>query len=367
VTRPERSEGGATRAGTAPDPTVPGGAARRVRCAAGNLAAGEMADPLFILAAPRSFSSVITAMLGQHPQMFGLPETHLFGDETMELWWARASGETYQMAHGLLRAVAQICFKRQTEHSILLARAWLRRRSHQTSGMVFEELAREVNPSVLIDKSPSVVYEIESMRRAQRFFPEARFIHLVRHPRAYCESVLTYLDKLSGPRYRPRERKAEIGDVPGWITHLASFPYSSPNTDTYGQHAAGMDPQGGWYRLNMNVLTFLKSISADQWIIIRGEDLLEEPESVLKRVAEWLGLRTDTKTVEQMMHPEHSPFARFGPPGARLGNDINFLERPALQRGQARSHSLEGPLGWRSDRGGFLPEVVELSRYLGYQ
>jgi hypothetical protein len=326
-----------------------------------------MADPLFILAAPRSFSSVVTAMLGQHPQMFGLPETHLFGDETMESWWARASKETYQMAHGLLRAVAQICFKRQTEHSIRLATAWLRRRSHQTSGMVFEELAREVFPSMLIDKSPSVVYEIESMRRIHRFFPEARFIHLVRHPRGYCESVLTYLEKLSGPRYQPRERRAEIGDVPGWITHLASFPYSSPTTNACGQPAAEMDPQGGWYRLNMNALTFLKSISADQWITVRGEDLLAEPQSALERVAEWLGLRTEAKAVEQMMHPERSPFARFGPPGARLGNDIHFLERPALQPGKARPHSLEGPLGWRSDRAGFLPEVVELSRYLGYQ
>ena len=102
-------------------------------------------------------------------------------------------------------------------------------------------------------------------------------------------------------------------------------------------------------------------------LVMLFSDLLAEPQNALKRVAEWLGLRTDATAVEQMMHPERSPFARFGPPGARLGNDIHFLERPALQSGQARPHSLEGPLGWRSDRAGFLPEVVELSRYLGYQ
>jgi Sulfotransferase family len=326
-----------------------------------------VADPLFILAPPRSFSSVASAMLGQHPQMFGLPETHLFGDETMEQWGARASQESYQMAHGLLRAVAQICFGRQTERTVKLAAAWLRRRSDHTSGMIFEELAREVYPLILIDKSPSMVYEIESMRRAYRFFPEARFIHLVRHPRGYCESVLKYLAILSSPSYQPRERKTEVGQVPEWIRYLASFPYSSPHRDADGPPDAEMDPQGGWYVLNMNVLTFLKSISKEQWITIRGEDLLQEPKQVLRQVAKWLGLRVDNRAVEQMTHPEYSPFARFGPRGARLGNDILFLESPALQPVRAQAQSLEGPLNWCADGRSFLREVVELGRYLGYQ
>jgi hypothetical protein len=340
--------------------------AHRAGGAGGVSVPADVADPLFILAAPRSFSSVVGAMLGQHPQMFGLPETHLFGDETMEQWWARGSQESYQMAHGLLRAVAQICFGQQTERSVRLASAWLRRRSRHTSGMVFEELAHEVYPSVLIDKSPSMVYEIESMRRAYQFFPAARFIHLVRHPRGYCESVLKYLSLLSRPEYQPRERKAEIGEVPEWISQLASFPYSSPHREASGQSAMELDPQGGWYVLNMKALTFLKSIPDDQWITMHGEDLLNEPENILKQIARWLGLRADEDAVDHMKHPERSPFARFGPRGARLGNDILFLESPALQPARAQAQSLEGPLSWRPDGEGFLPEVVELSRYLGY-
>ena len=341
--------------------------AHRASGAGGSVATDDVADPLFILAAPRSFSSVISAMLGQHPQMFGLPETHLFGDETMEQWWGRASQESYLMAHGLLRAVAQICFGQQTERSVRLASAWLRRRSQHTSGMVLEELAREVYPLILIDKSPSMVYEIESMRRAYQFFPGARFIHVVRHPRGYCESVLKYLNLLSRPEYQPRERKVEIGEAPGWISQLASFPYSSPHRGASGQPAMAMDPQGGWYVLNMNALTFLKSIPYDQWITVRGEDLLDEPEKSLKRIARWLGLRADEEAVDHMKHPERSPFACFGPTGARFGNDIFFLERPALQPARAQAQSLGRPLSWRPDGEGFLPEVIELSAYLGYR
>src|SRR6516225_5669539 len=78
-------------------------------------------DPLFILGLPRSFTSVVAAMLGQHPQMYGLPETHLFSYETMEERSEACSQATYTMAHGLLRSVAQLYFNAQTDRTIKLA------------------------------------------------------------------------------------------------------------------------------------------------------------------------------------------------------------------------------------------------------
>ncbi len=332
-----------------------------------SVASDEVADPLFILAAPRSFSSVVCAMLGQHPQMYGLPETHLFGDETIGLWSARSSQATYQMAHGLLRAVAQLCFGEQTESTVRLATAWLRRRSSSTSGMIFEELARKVHPAILVDKSPSIVYSLDSMRRAYQCFPQARFIHLVRHPRGHGESVLNYLYELTKPEYRPRERHEELGPVPQWVSNLASFPYASPSREADSLSASEVDPQRGWYVLNMNIVMFLKSIPRHQGITIRGEDLLTDLDRSLRQIAGWMGVRADGDAIEEMMHPERSPYACFGPPGARLGNDIFFLESPALRPTRAKSQSLEGPLSWRPDGQGFLPEVKDLAQYLGYQ
>lgn len=323
----------------------------------------DIPDPLFILAAPRSFSSVMCAMLGQHPQMYGLPETHLFGDETMDKWWERWSGESYPMAHGLLRAVAQLCFGEQTEITVKLAAGWLRRRSILTSGMLFEELAREVCPSILVDKSPSLVYSLDSMRRAHRFFPQARFIHLVRHPRGHGESVLKYSEQLARPEYRSREREEEPGAIPHWVGHLASYPSSLPGRDGDPDR----DPQRGWYALNMNILMFLKSIPRQQWMMILGEALLTDPDRELRHVAHWMGLREDNDAIEEMKHPERSPYACFGPPRARCGNDVFFLESPALRPTRAKPLSLDGPLAWRPDGHGFLPEVKELAKILGYR
>ena len=40
--------------------------------------------PVFILAPPRSYTTLICAMLGQHPELYGLPELHLFIAERMK-------------------------------------------------------------------------------------------------------------------------------------------------------------------------------------------------------------------------------------------------------------------------------------------
>jgi hypothetical protein len=325
----------------------------------------DIPDPVFILAAPRSFSSVVCAMLGQHPQMYGLPETHLFRDETLEPWLRRASEEVFPLTHGLLRAVAQLCFGEQTERSVKFATGWLYRRSTFTSSMIFEELARRAAPSILVDKSPSMVYSLESMQRVHQCFPQARLIHLTRHPRAHGHSVLKYLKLLMKPQYRPRNANVKSGTAPEWIVNLAHFPYS-PEIGAGGSETLE-DPQRGWYVLNRNIVTFLKSVPQHQWIVVRGEDLLADTDRGLRQIAKWLGIRTDSEAIEEMKHPERSPYAYPGPPGARLGNDIFFLQDPVLHPSRAVEQSLDGPLGWRTDGIGFLPEVRELARNLGYQ
>lgn len=332
----------------------------------GNSASSQIADPLFILAAPRSFSSVVCAMLGQHPQMHGLPETHLFAEERMSAWLGRASRESYAMEHGLLRSVAHLLYHEQTQESVKKAAAWLSRRSSSTSGLIFEELALRVFPSILVDKSPSMVYIPESMRRAHHFFPQARFIHLVRNPRGQGLSVMKYRDVLAKPEYQSKEREALGGAVPEWVDNLASFPYTSTARD--GEYDdSEVDPQRGWFVLNQNIVHFLSAVPGHQWTRVLGEDLLTDPDAELVKIAQWLGIRDDSDAIDHMKHPERSPYACFGPAGARCGNDIFFLQDPRLHPPRAESQSLEEGLAWRRDGRGFLPEVKELAHQLGYR
>ena len=80
-----------------------------------------MDTPLFLLAPPRSYTSVINAMIGQHPQTFGLPELNLFNVTKIKDLWRRVSNEVggdSNRRHGLLRAVAEIYAGEQTPATI---------------------------------------------------------------------------------------------------------------------------------------------------------------------------------------------------------------------------------------------------------
>ena len=78
-------------------------------------------------------------------------------------------------------------------------------------------------------------------------------------------------------------------------------------------------------------------------------------------------MRADAEAIDEMKHPERSPYACFGPPGARYGNDTFFLESPALRPARAKPQSLDGPLSWRDDGREFSAEVRELAQRFGYE
>jgi hypothetical protein len=297
-------------------------------------------------------------MLGQHPQLYGLPETHLFGCETMAEWWGVCDEQTFPRAHGLLRTVAELFFGGQTEITVKQAAGWLRRRSHFTTGMLMEALAQRVHPLILVDKSPSVVYSVKFLERIDGLFPRARYIHLLRHPRAHAESVMKFIE----------ERKRH-GPIPAshWLLHLSTYTDLSGEASDVLDRSRELDPQKGWYVLNHNINEFFKTLPEDRKLRVRGEDLLQAPDEPLKQIVEWLGLRSDNEAIEEMKHPERSPYACYGPPGATYGNDSFFLRSPELRPARAKLQSLEGPLSWREDGEGFLWEVKKLAQEFGYQ
>ena len=310
--------------------------------------------PLFILAPPRSFTSVACAMLGEHPQMYGVCELHLMRARSVGRWWRMCEAASFGMADGMLRAVAQLYFGGQTEYGVECAKGWIVRRSHWTTGFMLENLAMAVHPRSLVDKSPSMVYQIEFMQRAFTMFPQARFLHLTRHPLSQGESLMRVI--------HAAEKR---GPVPYWMLNLASYPYW-PNTK--GPEAVlDLDPQRGWYELNANICEFLKRVPERQQMRVKGEELLSEPDRALAGIAEWLGLRTDAEAIERMKHPERSPYACFGPSNARMGNDGSFLAQPHLRQERSTEPGLDGPVSWLDHKAELRPRVKSLARQFGYR
>jgi hypothetical protein len=299
-----------------------------------------MAAPLFLLAPPRSFTSVINAMIGQHPQAFGLPELNLFNVDTVRDLWGKGSEEMWGVRHGLLRTVAQLYAGEQTSAAITMAEHWVAAREDRTTGEVFQELVARIDPLVAVEKSPAYTVSMERLRRIYEAFPEVRFIHLVRHPVSQGKSVM---------------------DLNNGV--FAYFMNSFDFTDG----RVVVDPQIAWHDININILNFLHMVPKAQHIRIRGEEFMSKPEKYLTDICRWLGIRDDDEAIEAMMHPERSPFACFGPITALGGNDPKFLRGPAFRPHTPKVSPLDGNLPWRDDGKKLFPQVVELAQEFGYR
>jgi Sulfotransferase family len=280
--------------------------------------------PLFILAPPRSFTSVICGMIGQHPAMYGLPEVNLFaGDDYEDL------GRLYRLRpgfrHGLLRAVAELGLGEQTEENINVAMKWLEENKNVSGGMIYRDLVEWGSPRRLVDKSPIYVYSPESLQRIKQAFPSASYIHLVRHPRATCESIYKLRNVV-----KEGLDKMRVGEAARKLVK-----------DRYERLAQVEDPDDLWLKPHLRIIEFLEGIDDSQHTRINGEDFMSDPDSHLARIAEWLGISTDKESIEAMRHPERSPYACYGPQNAKYGNDPSYLEKPELREYKPRVYILK--------------------------
>jgi len=272
--------------------------------------------------------------------MYSVPELNLATVDTMEGWWYGTQQGTTLEAHGLVRVIAELYFGEQTAETVQAARAWIGERLFADTLSMFHELAERVHPRMLVEKSPATVYKPEYLHRLGAMFPDGHFLHLVRHPRSFCNSILNM------PMGRAFVARSGFWDF-----------NTAPPT---------LDPQLMWYSGHVNIVNFLGGGPPDQVMRLRGEDIMQDLDTCLPAVCEWLGIATNSAAIEAMKHPERSPYACIGPTGAQFGNDPAFLRNPVLRTSTSRPQSLEGPLSWRGDGGVFYPAVRELAVRFGY-
>lgn len=294
-----------------------------------------MPDPLLIVLTPlRSFSSVVAAMLGQHPDMYGVPELNLFIDDNLGRIVEKHKRFKPDAIHGLLRVIAQLHDGEQTERSVAAATSWVEERANWSTKQVLDHILVQIQPRILVDKSPRTVMQVDYMQAIHAMYPQANYLHLVRHPRSMGNSLINII-----------KRNSEWDGV---------------------ADSQRIDPERIWNRAHKNIIEFSNTLPHGQCMRIKGEDLLSAPDLYLPQIAEWLGIRTDAQAIDAMFHPEASPYSCIGPSNAKYGNDPNFLDNPKLRPGQVKEPSLDGELEWAPGRE-FEPETRILAKHLGYR
>jgi hypothetical protein len=294
-------------------------------------------EPVFVVAPARSFTSVITAMVGQHPELAGLPELKLFSyptigdlEDSLPRFWIER-GVTHR-SPGLVRALAQVLLGNQSLEALALAREWLRDRRRWSGPQVFDVLLELSLPRRCVQKSPEDVESDESLQRLAAAYPRARYLHLTRHPVTTQQSMARHVQarlRRQGPD-RPE------------------------------------DGVGAWYVTHARILQFSSHLPESRYLRLRAEDVLNDRRRQLRRIAAWLGVRSDDSAVETMLDAAASPFARSAQEssGVAGGNDPGFLNDPTPREVELPD-AVEAPANWSAEPR-VWKMVVELAGRLGY-
>jgi sulfotransferase family protein len=267
-------------------------------------------------------------MIGQHPELAGLPELKPFSYRTVgELeaslpsYWIER-GFTHR-SPGLVRALAQLEFGGQTAETLAASQAWLRQRGHWSGADVLDVLMGRLVPRIAVEKSPENVTTASALRRLSSAYPEARYLHLVRHPATTQASMAEHLLR------------------------------TVPEHPRLGEPMAGI---AVWCNIHARIVRFGATLPGDRILRVRAEDVLNDASAQLRAIASWLRLRTDDAAIEAMCHPEASPFARFGPPGSGIigGYDHDFLRDPIRAASAFPRQSIHLPAGRASSACGVV-------------
>jgi sulfotransferase family protein len=162
----------------------------------------QINKPVFVVGSPRSGTSILTWCLGQHPNMFPVPESNWMGDFAVSV----AIGYQIGVARG--------------ERSILSAMEIRQNELFATVGQSINELIlrhrkdlekkrqatiKRLEPKGRwVDGTPEYSHHICGLRR---LFPDALFVHICRDVRDVVRSMLNF-HRVAGIQLVPNEEKA---------------------------------------------------------------------------------------------------------------------------------------------------------------
>jgi hypothetical protein len=162
----------------------------------------EINRPVFVVGSPRSGTSILTWCLGQHPNMFPVPESNWMGDFALNVAVSHQVG-TARGDRSILSAMnigddELFATVGQSINALILRHRQDLERKRQTRSPASEPKGRWV------DGTPEYSFHICGLRK---LFPDALFVHILRDVRAVVRSMLNF-HRVGGFHLVPNEDKA---------------------------------------------------------------------------------------------------------------------------------------------------------------
>ncbi|MEM6456811.1 MAG: sulfotransferase, partial [Acidobacteriota bacterium] len=252
--------------------------------------------PIFVLAPPRSGTTLLRTMLAGHPQLFAPPEMALFDHADLASRQRTYQGRLRFWRDGLIHAVLAAGLAGPDARD---ADAWIDARAAAGDDVLAlaDRLRRAIAPRQLVDKTPAYAFDVATLRRLIAAYPDAHFLHLSRDPRAVAHSF------------------AEVR-----LEQL--FDRSWPDVVDGDHRALG---SALWTLGHRHILDALASVDAARALHVRYEDLVRAPRRTLRRIAGWLDLPWDDALLEPYDDDSRRMTHSLAPEGRTLG-DVRFAQ-----------------------------------------
>ncbi|MCU0491961.1 MAG: SDR family NAD(P)-dependent oxidoreductase [Chloroflexaceae bacterium] len=271
----------------------------------------------------RSGSTLFRVMLAGHPMLYSPPELGILWYDTMGEWRRSLTDPNYGHGFGWAAQGLQWTFMELLNCNPEAARAYMDEMVEKDTPVyeVYERLQKLAAPRRLVDKSPSYTMSLETLQRAEVLFDQPKYIHLVRHPYAVIESVVRIrLDKLFSPViYRDDEADPFVVGEKVWLTS------------------------------NRNLLTFLQDVDSARQLRVYYEELVSDPERIMRGVCEFLELPYDPAVTQPYDNKRERMISGIGDPNilkhdkvdAKLGDTWRKVKLPWRLGEQAQQLAAE--------------------------
>ncbi len=292
----------------------------------GTSAVSKNSSVVFVLSPPRSGSTLMRVMLGGHPRLFAPPELELLSFNTLAERREAFADRFSFWREGTIRALMEI------KKCDADAAAWLMdqcEKQRLTTKQFYVLMQGWLGGRMLVDKTPSYALDAKILQRAEHDFADTRYIHLIRHPFAMIRSF----------------ENARLDQV--FFRH--------PHNFTRRQLAELI-----WLVSQVNILEFLQTIPAQRQHQVHFEELVAEPERVLRGICAFL----DLKYVSEMATPYQGSSKRMTDgihPLSKMLGDVKFHEHKGVEAATADNWRQELEAGDR-----LADETWTIAERLGY-
>ena len=234
----------------------------------------EVNKPIFVVGSPRSGTSILTWCLGHHPNLFPVPESNWMGDFAVNVAIAYQIGAArgdYSIftAMDIRDDELFAAFGRSINDLILRHRTNLeRKREERSVALKIEARWLEATSTAAgpkgrwVDGTPEYSFYICGLRK---LFPDALFVHIFRDVRTVVRSMVNF-HRVAGTQLVPNEQEA--------------YHY--------------------WFRTVSACIKAEQAYGPSVVYRIRYADLVDNPESAMRSLLEFLGEPYIAKCLEPL-------------------------------------------------------------------